>query len=112
MKKIIVGYSRQDKLGVEFTEDYKFKVRMLIDNVAEAVERIEDNWIKTMYVTIESTEWIADEEIKPVYAITINDHFLYSFKIEEFLKINDIEKIAYRLNKIVENKYKSLQSID
>lgn len=109
MEKIIIGYSRHDLLKDKYSEDYKYKARKLIDSVAEAIEKIEDSCIKNIYAVIEEQRWLEDDELTPVYMINFNDDFLLSFKIEDFIKADNVDRLAYRLNKIIENKYKEKQ---
>jgi hypothetical protein len=107
MEKIIIAYSRHDNLGNNYNNEFKYKAREIIDNVADEIGDMNDTCITSIFAEIKETLWKADGIIVPVYSLNINQKYLAQYKIEELMG-HEIKEIANRLNEIILEKISKL----
>ena len=104
MERIVIAYSRHDDLKDNYSDNYKFEARKLLDNITDEIRERKDSAIKSLFVEMKEVKWEESGNIEPVYSLDINERYLLQFKINELMKIGDVKKIAKRLNEIVLNK--------
>lgn len=104
MERIVIAYSRHDNLQDNYSDNFKFEARKLIDNVSDEIRELKGTIITSLFAEMKEVKWIESGNIEPVYSLNINEKYFLQFKINELMKIGDAKKIAKRLNEIISEK--------
>lgn len=105
MKEMVIAYSRHCELGDKYSEDYKYKARLIVDQVAEEIRSMKVTCITSIQAELREVIWTETGLTEPIFSLFVNEKYLFGFKIEEWFGIES-KIIADRLNNIIFEKIK------